>query len=115
MTQHEQDHDLNEWLASYDIPEIGIASRNALLSRIMAQVPASPQRNIWPCALSSFASRWGGEAAALAAAAVLGFWIGLGAPAFSFYGTTVSVASTSVTTYLGQTVFGPASWREVSL
>ncbi len=118
MTQ-EPDRELKEWLAEYRVEEIDAVSRDALLDKIVAHASASQPRSGKVFSLrflNSFAGGWLNEAAALAAAAVFGFWIGSGSSLSSSETVMTSeVASSSVSTYLGETVFGPTSWKEVSL
>ncbi len=115
MIGQKQDRDLEEALACYRVPDMGGASRAALLERIVAAAGETPQQ---PCAAPRFGvPAWGASAALLVIVAVSGFWIGGGVsrPASSYRTIAAYEADSSADRYLNQMIFGSKSWREVSL
>jgi len=114
------DLELEKQLAAYKVPEIDSRSSEILLGKIMAAVSASPSCRS-PVALGQWMRGWTADAVAFACLALLGFWAGTGSFEPPLYQTTTAHHSTLARTeYLGQNyysriVFGPKSWKEVSL
>ncbi len=115
MKPQEQDRELASWLDAYEVEEIDPHSRDALLERIALEA-ASLQRPR-SFALRLFRSEgWFADAAAMAAAALIGFWIGI-APvqSVSTRSETLQASDSSDTKYVERMVFGATSWKEVKL
>jgi anti-sigma-K factor RskA len=115
MTQN-SDSELDALLATYKLAE----ANPDLLSKIVAQAAITPQKKksifAWPQLqfLSDVIWRW--EAAAFAALALLGFWIG--AASFASLETRIvqpSSSSSSDAAYINTIIFGPTTWKEVTI
>ncbi|MDD3371745.1 MAG: hypothetical protein PHE27_07990 [Alphaproteobacteria bacterium] len=119
MKQQKQDPDLDLELrlADYRIADLAASERQALLDKIMdaAPVPTAPAPTRPSVTLRGWRKGWTLDAAAFAAVALLGFWVGT-APSQTVLlsGTAQTMASTSQG-YMNEIVFGPTSWKEVSL
>jgi hypothetical protein len=126
--RQKQDHDLDVWLANYRIARIGEPSHRMLLDKIVAAARVLPQlrpqvfnRQTLMSHLEAFISyrqAWGliPNAAALAAVALVGFWVGIGSTKTPIsIQTAVQQATSTNADYFDQIVFGPKSWREVNL
>jgi hypothetical protein len=123
MRRQKQVHDLEleQRLAAYKIPEIDSRSSEILLGKIMASISASQNRRPSSFAFGKWMRGWTVDAVAFACLALLGFWAGTGSFELPLYQTAVAHRSTLTRTeylgqnYYGRIVFGPKSWKEVSL
>jgi|GEM_PF-5963964 hypothetical protein len=115
--RQKQDHEVDSWLAHYEVADPDDSSRKALLDKIVAAASLLPQDRPQPFLSRLKAEEWVQDAAALAAVAVLGFWIGSGSfgMAASKPISVPSEVSSISSTYLNRIIFGPKSWKEVSL
>lgn len=117
MNTQKPDPELDALLRGYDVPDMAPASREALLDRIVGFASASPHP---PPFRFPFAGRrlsaWVPDATALAALALFGFWIGTGTIGSSILQTAAERQTASIDeAYYNEIVFGPTSWKEVSL
>ena len=115
-TSREQDREMKAWLDNYSIADMDPTAHNALLDRIVANASACPRSMPKTFSLRSWMTQGLANAAALAALAVFGFWIGEGSSG-PRTATTVSEATvlSSDAAYFDKIVLGPNSWKEVSL
>lgn len=125
--KQEQDRELGRLLSCYRVAVPDTQAHNALLDRIVAAASAVPQDRAplfssrtfssRPRSLRNWAQGWTADAAALAAVALLGFWIGNASLMTTSSVKTVSTQATysASADYLNRIVFGPKSLNEVSL
>ena len=111
----EQDRDLAQWLNAYRVDDLTASRHAALLDKIVRGAVLQPVRPA--------RSYWVKQAMAVAAAGVLGFYVGSADTHMTWTTQDSSVvqtasaepASSVSADYIDRVVFGVQSWKEVSL